>query len=47
MAQFCSNFCKSIFVTHITNTTSLQTFSTIAYKCSKFKFVLILRQGLT
>jgi len=30
MAQHCSNFCWSIFVTHLTNTTSLQMLSTIA-----------------
>jgi MFS-type transporter involved in bile tolerance (Atg22 family) len=32
MAQRCSNVCRSIFVTRLTNTTSLQTHSTIAYQ---------------
>jgi len=30
MAQLCSNFCWSFFLTRLTNTTSHQTLSTIA-----------------
>ena len=47
MAQRCSNFCRSIFVTHITNNLHFRRSQQSRSNCSKLKLVLSLRQGLT